>query len=186
MGSTAKPTAPKAAGKPSLVDRSLISWFEIPVFDLARAKAFYDHLYGIRMESSYAGEYAMAFFPASKGIGGALVQGPGCIPNDSGTLIYLNAGTDLDGMLQRVEVAGGRVIMGRSLIGNDAGWFALIIDSEGNRLALHGPPVAAPAKAIARTSTSKPSSAQPKAATRKTTKAPSKKKSAPRKKSGDS
>ncbi|MBX2978506.1 MAG: VOC family protein [Flavobacteriales bacterium] len=185
MGSTAKPTAPKAAGKPSLADRSLISWFEIPVFDLARAKAFYDHLYGIRMESSYAGEYAMAFFPASKGIGGALVQGPGCMPNDSGTLIYLNAGTDLDGMLLRVEEAGGRVIMGRSLIGNDAGWFALIIDSEGNRLALHAPPEVAAAKAEPQARASKTSAAKPKAAARKTTKAPAKK-SATRKKSGDS
>lgn len=185
MGSTAKPTAPKASGKPSVSDRSLISWFEIPVFDLARAKAFYDHLYGIRMESSYAGEYAMAFFPASKGIGGALVQGPGCQPNDSGTLIYLNAGSDLDGMLQRVEEAGGRVIMGRSLIGNDAGWFALIIDSEGNRLALHAPPEAAPTYAGPQARTGKASTAKPKPAARRTAKAPAKK-SAARKKSGDS
>jgi hypothetical protein len=27
--------------------------------------------------------------------------------------------------------------MGRTLIGEGAGWFALIIDTEGNRLALH-------------------------------------------------
>jgi predicted enzyme related to lactoylglutathione lyase len=132
MGSTATPARRSA---PAIVDH--VSWFEIPVYQLERAKAFYDHLYGIVMETSVAGDYCMAFFPASGGVGGALVQGPGCVPSDTGPLIYLNAGQDLDGMLERVEPGGGRVIMGRTLISEGAGWFALFIDSEGNRLALH-------------------------------------------------
>jgi predicted enzyme related to lactoylglutathione lyase len=140
MGATAKPhTARKT------VLKDFVSWFEIPVYDLARAKAFYDHVYGMSMETSFSGDYAMAFFPADGGIGGALVQGPGCMPNDCGTLVYLNAGRDLDGMLARVEEAGGRIIMGRSLISDSAGWFALFVDSEGNRMALHAAPAASPA-----------------------------------------
>lgn len=133
MGATAKPAKRKTATP--IVDH--VSWFEIPVYHLERAKAFYDHLYDIQMDTSAAGEYRMAFFPASSGVGGALVQGPGCVPTDVGTLVYLNAGSDLDGMLARVVPAGGRIVMGRTLISEGAGWFALFIDSEGNRLALH-------------------------------------------------
>lgn len=131
--------------------KDYVSWFEIPAYDLLRAKAFYDHVYGFAMEASYNGDYGMAYFPAESGVGGAVVQGPGCIPNDCGALLYLNAGKDLDGMLSRVEAAGGRIVMGRTLISESAGSFALFVDSEGNRLAFHEAPpkkekVAAPKK----------------------------------------
>lgn len=122
--------------------KDYVTWFEIPAYDMERAKAFYDHVYGIRMETSRTGDFAMAYFPADKGIGGAVVQGPGCLPNDTGALIYLNAGPNLELLLGRVENAGGRVVMGRTLISEDSGWFALFIDTEGNRLALHERPAA--------------------------------------------
>jgi predicted enzyme related to lactoylglutathione lyase len=120
--------------------KDYVTWFEIPAYDLLRAKAFYDHVYGIAMRTAQVGDFAMAYFPADEGIGGAVVQGPGCLPNDTGALLYLNAGPDLDIVLARVHEAGGRVVMGRTLIGEGAGWFALIIDTEGNRLALHERP----------------------------------------------
>lgn len=129
--------------------KEYVTWFEIPAFDMLRAKAFYDHVYGMTMETALVGEFAMAYFPTDSGVGGAVVQGPGCLPNDTGALLYLNAGADLDVLLERVQQAGGRVVMGRTLIGDGAGWFALIIDTEGNRLALHERPAAvktAPAK----------------------------------------
>jgi len=93
------------------------------------------------MEVGYNGDFAMAYFPADKGIGGALIAGPGCTPNSTGVLIYLNAGNDLDSVLGRVELAGGRVIMSKTEISESAGSFALFIDSEGNRLALHEGPL---------------------------------------------
>ena len=117
--------------------KDFISWFEIPVYNIHRAAAFYNAIYSIEMEINTNTEYAMAYFPADKGIGGALVAGPGCVPNATGTLIYMNAGNDLDSILGRVELAGGRVIMPRTVISDQAGSFALFIDSEGNRLALH-------------------------------------------------
>lgn len=117
--------------------QNYISWFEIPVYDIHRASAFYNAIYGFEMEVRLSGEFAMAFFPAESGVGGALIAGPGCVPSDVGPLIYLNAGKQMDDILGRVELAGGRVIMGRTLISPTAGHFALFIDSEGNRLALH-------------------------------------------------
>ena len=121
--------------------KDFVSWFEIPVYDIHRAARFYNDIYSMEMEVAYNGEFAMAYFPADKGIGGALIAGPGCIPNPTGVLIYLNAGNDLDSVLGRVELAGGRVIMTKTEISASAGNFALFIDSEGNRLALHEGPL---------------------------------------------
>lgn len=125
------------AGRQHIKLKDFISWFEIPVYDIRRAARFYGTIYNLEMEVTGNGEFAMAYFPADKGIGGALIYGPGCVPSDTGTLVYLNAGNDLDGILGRVDLAGGRVIMPRSVISEAAGSFALFIDSEGNRVALH-------------------------------------------------
>jgi hypothetical protein len=118
-------------------NRMIVSWFEIPVHDMARAVAFYSHVLSVEMEMTQAGDYSMAAFPEGPGgVGGALVEGPGSVPSHEGTLVYLNAGDDLDATLALVEEWGGRVIMGKTPVG-DAGCFALFIDTEGNKVALH-------------------------------------------------
>ncbi len=134
------------AGRHHIKLKDFVSWFEIPVYDIHRAAGFYNAIYNMQMEVVRNGDFAMAYFPADNGIGGALVYGPGCLPNDTGTLVYLNAGNDLDGVLGRVELAGGRVIMNKTLISESAGSFALFIDSEGNRVALHEGPARASTK----------------------------------------
>jgi hypothetical protein len=123
--------------KPHAKLKDYVSWFEIPAYDLHRAATFYNTIYNMQMEVVHNGEFTMAYFQANKGIGGALIQGPGCYPNESGVLIYLNAGDDMDSILGRIELAGGRIVMPKTLIAAQAGYFALFIDSEGNRLALH-------------------------------------------------
>lgn len=117
--------------------KNYINWFEIPVYDFDRAVVFYNSIYGIQMETSEANGYSMAYFPAQSGIGGAIVCGDGCVPSNTGPLLYLNAGKDLEDVLSKVEDAGGRLIMTKTLISEDAGYFALFLDTEGNRLALH-------------------------------------------------
>ncbi|WP_420316923.1 VOC family protein [Ekhidna sp.] len=117
--------------------RHYVSWFEIPALNLLRAVGFYNFIYDIEMETTEAGGYSMALFPADNGIGGAIVVGEGSIPSETGTLVYLNGGKDLSKVLSKVEEAGGRVIMDKTLISEEAGYFALFIDTEGNKLALH-------------------------------------------------
>jgi predicted enzyme related to lactoylglutathione lyase len=117
--------------------RHYVSWFEIPALNLLRAVGFYNYIYGIQMETTESGGYAMALFPADNGIGGAIVVGEGSIPSETGTLVYLNAGKDLAPILGRVEKAGGRVILEKTLISKEDGCFALFIDTEGNKMALH-------------------------------------------------
>ena len=117
--------------------KDFVSWFEIPAVNFEQAVAFYCQIYGIEMEKVSTNGYMMAFFPVGNGIGGAIVAGPGSVPSDTGPLLYLNGGSDLNNVLNKVEEAGGRIVMPKTLISDDAGYFAIFIDSEGNKLALH-------------------------------------------------
>ena len=149
------------AGRHHIKLKDFVSWFEIPVFDIHRAARFYNTIYNMEMEVVMNGEFAMAYFPADNGIGGALIFGPGCVPNDTGTLIYLNAGNDMESILARIEFSGGRVIMTKTLISESAGSFALFIDSEGNRVALHEGPYRGKPAARKRTSAAKRAKSKP-------------------------
>jgi hypothetical protein len=132
-------TQPKKAAnkKSSPINRHYVTWFEIPALNFQRATDFYNAIFDIEMETSEMPGYLMAFFPANKGIGGAVIQGEGCTPSATGPLVYLNAGKSLDAVVTRITSAGGRVLMPKTLISEENGFFALFIDTEGNRLALH-------------------------------------------------
>jgi len=127
--------APLKKRKEKVTD--FVAWFEIPALDIERAVGFYSHMYDIKLEVQELGGYTMAVLPVTKGIGGAIVKGEGSIPSDRGPLVYLNGGKDLNNYLSRVADAGGRVILEKTFISKQHGYFALFIDSEGNRLALH-------------------------------------------------
>lgn len=115
-----------------------LSWFEIPVVDFARAKEFYEKVLGIAIEPMLMGPTTMGMLSSDPdAVGGALVQSEGAVPSESGTLVYLNGGDDLALMLARVEGAGGKVAVPKTEIGNDFGFFALFIDTEGNKVGLH-------------------------------------------------
>ena len=121
---------------------SAISWFQIPATDIARAKKFYETVCGLELEQLLASPgMEMWGFPADweKGeISGALVCGEGAVPSATGTAVFLNADPDLQVMLDRVEAAGGRIIIPKTAIGMDgAGAFAMIADTEGNTVGLH-------------------------------------------------
>jgi predicted enzyme related to lactoylglutathione lyase len=118
-----------------------LSWFEIPVTDLARAKEFYGRVLQAELREETMGGTSMALFPYQDGgVGGALIAGEHHVPSATGALIYLNAGSDLGGALRRVEEAGGKVVMGATKLTDAIGSIAVFLDSEGNRTALHSPP----------------------------------------------
>lgn len=114
----------------------MLAWFEIPVLNLERAIAFYSSVFSTSFETVTTATHAMAFFPSDTGIGGALVYGDGCIPSQTGSLLYLNVQVDLEQSLEKVVTVGGHVVMGKTLLGDDVGHYALVLDSEGNRIAL--------------------------------------------------
>lgn len=117
-----------------------INWFEIPVTDFERAKKFYGELFGKELHTEKIGEYDMGFFPGEQGdVCGSIVHGEGYVPCDKGTLVYLNGGEDLSGMLSKAESAGGKVVVPKTQIKPEIGFFAIFLDTEGNKIAVHSP-----------------------------------------------
>lgn len=115
-----------------------INWFEIPVADLARATRFYEQVMDCRLKPETMGDSVMALFPADDpGVGSCLVSHPMMQPAADGACVYLNAGQDLAPALARVESAGGSVLVPCTRISDEIGWFAVFVDSEGNRVGLH-------------------------------------------------
>ena len=117
-----------------------INWVEIPVLNFDRAKRFYSRIYDYEMYDEIFGEHRMGFLPMdreSEGVGGAIVQGHGYVPSSLGTRVYLNGGKNLLTVLDRIEGAGGEIIIHKTKIGDDIGYFAVFQDTEGNHVALH-------------------------------------------------
>jgi len=119
-----------------------ITWFQIPAADMARATTFYETICGIKLDRLDAGrDMQMASFPADAQAGeisGAIVCGEGAVPSATGTAVFLNANPDLQVVLDRVEAAGGKILMPKTRIEMEgAGHFAMIADSEGNTVGLH-------------------------------------------------
>jgi uncharacterized protein len=117
-----------------------IVWFDIPVLDLERAVRFYSAVLGAPLEAVQAGfrtSMSLALLPHADGaITGCLVQTTDARPWDGGPLIYLNANGRLEEAVAAAEANGGSVVQPAHSIGS-AGSRAIIIDSEGNRIALH-------------------------------------------------
>lgn len=119
-----------------------LNWFEIPATDIARAKKFYETLFGITMDTQEMMGMQMAFFPFDMGaangrVSGALVQSEMHKPSLDGAIVYLNANPGIQTVIDRIEGAGGQVIMPRTQISEEIGYMAFFIDTEGNRMALH-------------------------------------------------
>jgi uncharacterized protein len=115
-----------------------LNWFEIPAADIDRAAKFYGTIFDIDLSAGdeMSPGYRMAMFPAEEGVGGGLVSGEGYVPSTEGSLVYLNCGEDLSPVLGRVEGAGGKVLVPKTDI-SPHGFFAFILDSEGNKVGLH-------------------------------------------------
>ena len=121
---------------------SAISWFEIGTTDLSRATTFYENIFGITLIPMDMGNIKMRMFPIEdmdNGVGGALVDSAGFHKPSAtdGPLIYLNANPDLQQVLDKVENAGGKIILPKTEITPEYGFMAVILDTEGNRIGLH-------------------------------------------------
>jgi hypothetical protein len=122
---------------------NVLTWFEIPVSDIDRAKTFYETILDIEMTKQKDGPDEAIFFPfdpnvvqATSGrITGVLSKSERNSPSSTGTVVYINAYPDIQKVLNKVEYAGGKIIAPKMLI--KAGYIAMIIDSEGNKIGLH-------------------------------------------------
>lgn len=120
------------------MNKHWIPWFEIPVNDLQRATKFYETIFDIKIHVEDLGELKMGVLPHGNS-GGALIENPSYYKPSSthGPLLYLDGGDDLLNVSNKVEAAGGKIEIAKRQISAEHGYMAIIIDTEGNRIALH-------------------------------------------------
>lgn len=125
--------------------KNAISWFEIPTTDINRAQKFYETIFGITLTEIDMPNIRMRMFPLDnpmEGVGGALVDSGGFHKPSAtdGPLIYLNGNPDVQLILDKVEAAGGKILVPKMEITPEYGDMAVILDTEGNRIAFHNIP----------------------------------------------
>jgi predicted enzyme related to lactoylglutathione lyase len=115
-----------------------VGWFELYVQDMPRARAFYERVFGVKLEKIGSPDLEMWAFPYAEGAAGssgALVKAPGIPSGPGGTMVYFSC-DDCATEASRVENAGGRVERPKFSIG-EYGHISLVFDTEGNMVGLH-------------------------------------------------
>jgi hypothetical protein len=115
-----------------------IAWCDIPVTNLDRAIRFYSALTGETVTKQEYPGFQIGLLPGT----GSEVTG--CLyiaksdnqPSATGPLVYINCSGRLDDAVSQVESHGGKILTAKEKIGN-YGYRAVVLDSEGNRIALH-------------------------------------------------
>jgi len=119
-----------------------VTWFEIPVSDMERAKKFYETILDLEIKVVDFGGLLMGWFPMGDplagGASGSLIKHPDYVPSYQGTLVYFGS-AEINDVLPKIEKAGGKVLNPKQSIG-EYGFVAHFEDTEGNRVALHQPP----------------------------------------------
>ena len=111
-------------------------WFDIPVADLERAAAFYRGVLSVGVHVETTPGYSFAVLEHKDGNGGCLVPKAGEISANAGILVYLNVNGRMRDAVRHVETLGGRIVEPPRSMGPH-GFRAIVVDSEGNRIALH-------------------------------------------------
>ncbi|GHC61120.1 VOC family protein [Ulvibacter litoralis] len=120
--------------------KSHISLFEIPATDISRAVTFYQAILSINIEKMEMPGMEMGIFPYEEQmVTGVLMKGEGYKPSADGVTIYLNGGDNLQPILDKVEKNGGKILMPKTAHADESGFFALFLDTEGNKLGLNSP-----------------------------------------------
>ena len=119
---------------------SVINWFDIPATRFDRAVKFYETVLGISLIRENMLGAEMGIFPAKAGEAtGAILAREGATPGTTGSTFYLKAGNDLSVALGRVDAAGGKIIHPKTFIKEGWGYFAIVLDTEGNSVGLQSP-----------------------------------------------
>jgi len=117
-----------------------ISIFEIPATNFERALKFYQSILDIKIESMEFDGMQMGLFPyENQVIIGSIMKGEGYKPTSDGVTIYLNGGENLQAILNKVEPNEGKIIIPKTPHADESGFFAIFLDSEGNKMGLHSP-----------------------------------------------
>ncbi len=119
------------------MSQNTFCWADVPVTDLDRAIKFYSAVLGGEVKKESFGDMSFGLLPHyENNVSGCLVTGKDFQPSQSGTLVYFSAEGRLDDAIAQVSKQGGKILKEKHQIGPH-GFRAIILDSEGNRVALH-------------------------------------------------
>jgi predicted enzyme related to lactoylglutathione lyase len=119
-----------------------LCWTDIPVTNLDRAIKFYSAVLGQEVSKMSEGGFEYGLLPhEEQNASGCLCVSSDSVgnknqPSQTGPLIYLSVEGRLDDAVKAARANGGKVLEEKQQIGPH-GVRAMIIDSEGNRIALH-------------------------------------------------
>ena len=131
---------PAKAQESDKLPTSYVGIFEIPATDLSRAVTFYENVLDIKIKRYEFPEMELGVFPyEDQMVTGLITKGEGFEPSPNGVTVYLNAGDDLQNILDKVEPNGGKVVIQKMAHADNNGFFAIFLDSEGNKLGLNSP-----------------------------------------------
>ena len=114
-------------------------WFEIPAIRFERAVKFYRDILDVKIVEEEMGDLKMGLFPHDDKslVSGAIIFGKNFKPSRNGSIVYLNGGDNLATVLSKIDDAGGNVLIPKTHLGDEIGYIAHFIDSEGNRVGIH-------------------------------------------------
>lgn len=116
----------------------VFSYVAIPALEFERAFQFYSAVTGGRLRRNPHVPFPMAYFLDAEGRDvGHLFQLPNFRPSQDGAIVYMELANDLNETLVKITGSGGAALMPKTAIGPGKGYWALFLDTEGNRLALH-------------------------------------------------
>lgn len=116
--------------------KRLISWVEIPAEDFNRAVDFYNNILNLDLKTKESGKEKKAFLPTGEGV---IFSTPGFKPSKDGVIINFDVGNRLDETTDKIKAKGGSIVKPRTKIDTEGdNYFALFIDSEGNKMGLNG------------------------------------------------
>ncbi len=111
-----------------------VVWFDVPVLDLKRAINFYSKVLNCSIREEFEGVAVLQH--QDEEVAGCLTVDKRIKPSQEGVLLYYNVAGRLADAVSQVEVNGGKVLQAQHSIG-PFGERAIVLDSEGNRIALH-------------------------------------------------
>lgn len=126
------------------IKHNVVGWFEIPVNNMQRAVEFYNNLFGFELEAkSFWETDEMAIFPTNfenylPGAAGALYKGKDARPGHTGPILYFTSPSgDCQNELDKAKEMGANILTEKTKIPEDHGFFIILFDSEGNKIAVH-------------------------------------------------
>lgn len=115
--------------------KKLIEWVEIPTANFDRAVKFYNHVFNLDLQALDFGSEKMACFPNGEGV---IYYSKDSTPSSGGTIVSFIVPDDIETTFKRATKLGGEILIPKTKIEAEGrGYFANIIDSEGNRIGLY-------------------------------------------------